>query len=68
MADQVKRPGGMNTVLVLLLVVALAGLGVLGFLYYRQQQDIVKIDVPGFSGKVTKGEGVDIEMGKDRKP
>jgi len=39
---------------------------VLGFLYYRQQQEVVKIDVPGFEGSITKGDGVDIEVGKDR--
>ena len=41
-------------------------LGVLGYLYYRQQQDVVKIDVPGFQGTITKDKGVDIEVGKDK--
>lgn len=60
------RPTGTNPILVVLLVAALIGLGVLGFLYYRQQQEVVKIDVPGFEGSITKGDGVDIEVGKDR--
>jgi hypothetical protein len=60
------RPAGTNPILVVLLVAALIGLGVLGFLYYRQQQEVVKIDVPGFEGSITKGDGVDIEVGKDR--
>jgi hypothetical protein len=65
MADG-TRPAGTNPILVVLLVAALIGLGVLGFLYYRQQQEVVKIDVPGFEGSITKGDGVDIEVGKDR--
>jgi len=60
------RPAGTNPILVVLLVAALIGLGVLGFLYYREQQEVVKIDVPGFEGSITKGDGVDIEVGKDR--
>jgi len=61
-----RRGGGSNPVVVALLVVALVGLGVLGYLYYRQQQEVVKIDVPGFQGSITKGDGVDIEIGKDK--
>jgi len=49
-----------------LLVIAVIAVGVLGYLYYRQQQEVVKIDVPGFQGTITKGEGVDIEVGKDK--
>jgi hypothetical protein len=63
---EATRPAGTNPILVVLLVAALIGLGVLGFLYYRQQQEVVKIDVPGFEGSITKGDGVDIEVGKDR--
>lgn len=55
-----------NPVLAVLLVLAVIGLGVLGYLYYRQQQEVVKIDVPGFEGSITKGDGVDIEVGKDK--
>jgi hypothetical protein len=40
-------------------------LGVLSYRYYRQQQEVVKIDVPGFQGTISKGKGVDIEVGKD---
>lgn len=56
---------GTNPVLAVLLVIALIAVGVLGYLYYRQQQDVVKIDVPGFSGEITKDNGVDINIGKD---
>ena len=44
-------------------------LGVLGYLYYDRvtQKPMVKIDVPGFSGEITKDKGgIDIEVGKDR--
>ena len=60
------RQSGTNPILVVLLVAALIGVGVLGYLYYRQQQEGVKIDVPGFEGSITKGDGVDIEVGKDK--
>jgi len=46
--------------------VAVIALGVLGYFYYRDQQDVVKIDVPGFEGTITKGDGVNIEIGKDK--
>ena len=52
-----------------LLGVVVVGLAVLGYmLYERQQRKVVKIDVPGFSGEITRGNdgGVDIEVGKDR--
>ena len=57
---------GLNPVLTVLLIVALIGLGVLGYFYYQQQHEVVKIDVPGFQGSITKGDGVDIEVGKDK--
>jgi hypothetical protein len=44
-------------------------LGVLAYLYYDRvsQKPMVKIDVPGFSGEITKDKGgIDIEVGKDR--
>jgi hypothetical protein len=63
---EATRPAGTNPIIVVLLVAALIGLGVLGFLYYQQQQEVVKIDVPGFEGSITKGDGVDIEVGKDK--
>jgi len=65
MANEANR-GGTNPVLAVLLVLALIAVGVLGYLYYRQQQEVVKIDVPGFEGSISKGEGVDIEVGKDK--
>jgi hypothetical protein len=60
------QQGRGNPVLAVLLVIALIAVGVLGYLYYRQQQDVVKIDVPGFSGEITKDDGVDINIGKDK--
>jgi hypothetical protein len=60
------RSDASNPVVIGLLVVALVGLGVLGYLYYRQQQEVVNIDVPGFEASITKGDGVDIEIGKDK--
>jgi len=60
------RQTGTNPILAILLIAALIGVGVLGYLYYRQQQEVVKIDVPGFEGSITKDDGVDIKIGKDR--
>ena len=60
------RNAGTNPILVVLLVAALIGVGVLGYLYYRQQQEVVKIDVPGIEGSITKDDGVDIDVGKDK--
>ena len=56
-----------SPMLAFLLGVAIVGLGVLGYmLYERQNRQVLKIDVPGFSGEITKDKGVDIEVGKDR--
>lgn len=66
MTDQGTHHRGANPVIAALLIVALIGLGFLGYSYYVQQQEVVKIDVPGFEGTITKGDGVDIEIGKDR--
>jgi hypothetical protein len=57
-----------SPMLAFLLGVVVVGLGVLGYmLYERQHRQVLKIDVPGFSGEITKDNGgVDIEMGKDR--
>jgi hypothetical protein len=57
---------GTNPVLAILLVIAVIALAVLGYRYYRQQQEVVKIDVPGFQGTISKDKGVDIEVGKDK--
>jgi hypothetical protein len=46
---------GVNPVLAFLLGAAIVGLGVLGYiLYERQNRQVLKIDVPGFSGEITK--------------
>jgi hypothetical protein len=63
MADDAKRS---SLLLGLLLGAAVVVLGVLFYAYYQQQREVVKIDVPGFSGEITKDKGVDIEIGKDR--
>jgi hypothetical protein len=53
--------------LAFLLGAAIVGLGVLGYvLYERQNRQVVKIDVPGFQGEITKDKGIDIDVGKDR--
>ena len=58
-----------NPLLAFLLGAAIVGLGVLAYLLYeRQNRQVLKIDVPGFSGEITKenDKGIDIEVGKDR--
>jgi len=56
-----------SPMLAFLLGVGVVGLGVLGYmLYERQNRQVLKIDVPGFSGEITKDKGVDIEVDKDR--
>ena len=56
-----------SPMLAFLLGVAAVGLGVLAYLLYeRQHREVLKIDVPGFSGEISKDKGVDIEVGKDR--
>jgi hypothetical protein len=56
-----------NPVLAFLLGAAIVGLGVLGYiLYERQNRQVLKIDVPGFSGEITRDKGIDIEVDKDR--
>jgi hypothetical protein len=63
MADQRT----VNPVLAFLLGIAIVGLAVLGYmLYERQNRQVLKIDVPGFQGEITKDKGIDIEVGKDR--
>ena len=50
-----------------LLGVVVVGLGVLAYvLYHRQHRAVLRINVPGFSGEITKDKGIDIEVGKDR--
>jgi len=65
MADQ----RSISPVLAFLLGIAVVGLGVLGYLLYeRQHRQVLKIDVPGFSGEITKddGKGIDIQVDKNR--
>jgi len=64
MADQANR-NGPNPVITILLAVAVIGLAVLGYLYFGEKREEVKVDVPGFEGTFTKGEGVDIKVGED---
>ena len=64
MADDANRN---NLLLGILLGAAVVVLGVLGYFYYeRTHRDVVKIEVPSFSGEISKDKGVDIEIGKDR--
>ena len=57
---------GISPLLAFVLGAALVGLIVLGYVYYqRTHRDVVKIDVPGFSGEISKDKGIDIEVGKD---
>jgi hypothetical protein len=70
MADEPKRSGRNNTVLAFLLGAAVVALGILGYLYYQQQQrEVVRINVPGFSGTITKDRdgGFSGEFGRDDK-
>jgi hypothetical protein len=54
-----------SPVLAFLLGVVVVGLGVLGYLLYeRQHRQVLKIDVPGFSGEISKDKGIDIEVDK----
>ncbi len=65
MADESKRTG-LSPALAFLLGVVVVALGVLGYVYYqRTHRDVVKIDVPGFQGEISKDKGIDIEVGKD---
>ena len=58
---------GLNPMLAFLLGAVVVGLGVLGYLLYeRQHRQVLKIDVPGFSGEITKDKGIDIEVDKNR--
>jgi hypothetical protein len=56
-----------NPLLAFLLGAAVVGLLVAGYVYYqRTHRDVVRIDVPGFSGEISKDKGVDIEVGKEK--
>jgi hypothetical protein len=65
MADNLNRSN--NMLLGVLLGVAVVALGVLAYVYYeRSHGPVLKVDVPGFSGEITKDKGVDIEVGKPK--
>jgi hypothetical protein len=67
MVDEGNRKS-LSPALAFLLGAVVVALGVLGYIYYqRTHREIVKIDVPGFSGEISKDKGVDIEVGKDTK-
>lgn len=70
MADEPNRPARTNMVLGILLGAAVVALGILGYLYYQHQREVVRIDVPGFSGTIKKDEGGGFtgEFGRDNKP
>jgi hypothetical protein len=68
MMDDLDRKGN-NLLVGILIGATIVAIGVLGYLYYDRvtQKPVVKIDVPGFSGEITKDKGgIDIEVGKDR--
>lgn len=66
MAEDLDRSGN-NLIVGMLVGAAVVAVGVLGYLYYeRTREPVVKIDVPGFQGEITKDrKGIDIEVGKD---
>jgi hypothetical protein len=61
---------GLNPVLAFVLGVVVVALVVAGYVYYqRTHRSVVKIDVPGFQGEISKDKGVDIQVGpKDHQP
>ena len=70
MADNFNRTGGNSVALGALIGAAVVALAVLGYFYYERQREVVTIDVPGFSGKVTESpltgdKDVDIKVGGD---
>ena len=70
MADNLNRTGGNSVALGALIGAGVVALAVLGYFYYERQRDVVTIDVPGFSGKVTESpltgdKDVDIKVGRD---
>jgi hypothetical protein len=67
--DDLDRSKGNNLLVGILIGATVVALGVLAYLYYDRvsQKPMVKIDVPGFSGEISKDKGgIDIEVGKDR--
>jgi hypothetical protein len=61
--------GGRNNFAIGLIVgAAVVIIGVLAYFYYERVVDkpVVKIDVPGFEGEITRDKGVDIEVGREK--
>ncbi len=66
MADRLEHKANGNMVLGFLFGAAVVGLGVLGYLYYHHtHREVVRIDVPGFSGSISKDKGIDINVDKN---
>ena len=66
MADE-GRGRGFSPALAFLLGAVVVALGLLGYIYYqRTHRDVVKIDVPGFQGEISKDKGIDIQVGKEK--
>ena len=66
MAENPDR-GRNNFALGLILGAAVVIVAVLAYVYYeRADKPVVKIDVPGFQGEITRDKGVDIEVGRDK--
>lgn len=69
MVDNVRSGGNNSLTLGVLIGAALVALAVLGYFYYERQREVVTIDVPGISGKITKDplgdKDVDVKIGTD---
>ena len=59
--------GSRNFILGIVLGATVVALGVGTYLFWDQshRKELLKIDVPGFEGTITEGQGIDIEVGKD---
>lgn len=66
MADGAGGRSGSSMALGFVLGALIVGLAVLGYLYYQHvNRDVVRIDVPGFSGEISKGKnGVEVNIDK----
>jgi hypothetical protein len=63
--DGMAAQRGLSPVLAFVLGAVVVALIVAGYFYYqRTHRDVVKIDVPGFQGEISKDKGIDIEVGK----
>ena len=67
MVDEVNASRRTNRKLAVLLGLAVIALGVVGYRYVQEKREIVRIDVPGFSGSITKEpDGFSGKIGKDK--